>query len=182
MTLAPSDEALAIHSARELRHPKFEPSVHLSLLTSGGLVLPDRSDPLLSGSVGLRADVRDRASPFLFGLQIEGQYGVVSSNIYDRRVSTALNARIGLNWDDHTTYVTGGSILTPAISSTLQPLGWNVGLGTEYRFGTDWSAGVEYRYSEIELKFRAGPGSTERSENRSSSAVTGNVTYRFFSF
>lgn len=182
MTLAPSEEALAIHSAREALQLTPERRVDLSFVTSASLMLPGHSDPLPGGSFGLRADMRDASSPVLFGLQIEGQYGIVSSESRDPRVSTTLNARIGLNWDDLTTYVTGGTIVTPAISSAVQPLGWNIGFGTEYRLGTNWSAGVEYRYSEIDLRVRTGPGSPDRSENRNASAVTGNVTYRFLSF
>jgi outer membrane immunogenic protein len=80
----------------------------------------------------------------------------------------SVRLRAGVTWDRALLYVAGGAtwaeltanhILvgaaggTAAVENSKTKTGWNVGLGVEYAFASNWTAGIEYRYTNYGSAF-----------------------------
>ena len=128
-----------------------------------------------------------QAGPAVFG--VEGD--VEGATIKNSGLRASLRGRLGLAADRALFYVTGGgalanqnyalwSPLAPAFtnSASATKLGWTLGAGVEYAFAPNWSARVEYRYSDfgkLNVANFVAPASISRREN----AVRLGVSYHF---
>ena len=80
----------------------------------------------------------------------------------------SVRLRAGVTWDRALLYFAGGATWaeltanhfivgtaggTAAIENSKTKTGWNVGLGFEYAFASNWTAGVEYRYTNYGSAF-----------------------------
>ena len=80
----------------------------------------------------------------------------------------SVRLRAGVTWDRALLYFAGGATWaeltanhfivgtaggTAAIENSRTKTGWNVGLGFEYAFASNWTAGVEYRYTNYGAAF-----------------------------
>lgn len=133
-----------------------------------GAVIPDgcisRSGGLLGGQVGYRW----QANQFVFGLEAQGDWANLRGShisVFDPAFTTGVNVnglglftgQIGYAWNAALLYLKGGAAVTSNsafINTTLGGLGiasasstrWGgaVGVGFEYGFAPNWTAGVEY--------------------------------------
>ncbi|MEI2736718.1 MAG: outer membrane protein [Rhodoblastus sp.] len=128
-----------------------------------------------------------QTGPAVFGLEgdIEG------TTIKGSGLRASLRGRLGLAADRALFYVTGGGALAnqnyalwspfaPAFtnSASATKLGWTAGAGVEYAFAPNWSARVEYRYSDfgkLNVANFVTPANVSRREN----AVRLGVSYHF---
>jgi outer membrane immunogenic protein len=95
------------------------------------------------------------------------RFAVPTTDHFDAtgRVSTqaSLRLRLGVAFDRFLLYVAGGATWADVSASALVVRdgvgsfetsisttrnGWNVGVGGEYAFGNNWTAGLEYRYTD----------------------------------
>jgi outer membrane immunogenic protein len=110
-----------------------------------------------------------QAGQFVFGLEgdvegadIDGGYRLANLNGTDFRVDfqASLRGRLGVAFNNSLLYVTGGvawadmehtyvfaNTLFESLSQTR--VGWTVGAGWEYGFTPNWSARLEYRYTDF---------------------------------
>ena len=128
-----------------------------------------------------------QTGPAVFGL--EGD--VEGTTIKNSGLRVSLRGRLGFAADRALFYVTGGGALAnqnyslvspfaPAFSTNASAtkLGWTVGAGVEYAFAPNWSARVEYRYSDfgkLNVANFVAPANISRREN----AVRVGVSYHF---
>lgn len=127
-----------------------------------------------------------QAGPAVFGL--EGD--VEGTTIKNSGLRASLRGRLGLAMDRTLFYVTGGGALANQNYTLFSPftgfntnasatkLGWTVGAGVEYAFAPNWSARVEYRYSDfgkLNVANFVAPANISRREN----AVRVGVSYHF---
>jgi outer membrane immunogenic protein len=137
-------------------------------LPVGGVVVPggcsDRSGGLAGGQLGYRW----QASQWVFGLEGQGDWADLSNtriSLINSAFSThtktdgigLFTGQIGYAWNASLFYVKGGAAVTSNRFSILTTLGgvelgsasstrWGgaVGVGWEYGFAPNWSAGIEY--------------------------------------
>lgn len=126
----------------------------------------DRSGGLFGGQIGYRW----QANQFVFGLEAQGDWANLSSTrasllnpVFSTRARTdgigLFTGQIGWAWDAVLLYVKGGAAVTSNKFSILTTLGevelasasstrWGgtVGVGLEYGFAPNWSAGIEYNH------------------------------------
>ncbi|MDE5466262.1 outer membrane protein [Bradyrhizobium sp. CSS354] len=135
---------------------------------AAGVVFADgcreRSGGLIGGQVGYRW----QASQWVFGLEAQGDWADLSSQrvslinpAFSTRTKTdgigLFTAQIGYSWNASLLYVKGGAAVTSNRFSILDTLtgtelaaasstrwGGTVGVGWEYGFAPNWSAGIEY--------------------------------------
>ena len=128
-----------------------------------------------------------QTGPAVFGL--EGD--VEGTTIKNSGLRASLRGRAGLAVDRALFYVTGGGALAnqnytvwspfaPAFttSTSATKLGWTLGAGLEYAFAPNWSARVEYRYTDfgkVDVANFIAPAQISRREN----AVRLGVSYHF---
>jgi outer membrane immunogenic protein len=126
----------------------------------------DRSGGLFGGQIGYRW----QSNQFVFGLEAQGDWADLTSTrvsvfnpLFSTRAKTdaigLFTGQIGWAWDTVLVYVKGGAAVTKSSFSILTTLGdvelasasstrWGgtVGVGFEYGFAPNWSAGVEYNH------------------------------------
>lgn len=128
-----------------------------------------------------------QTGPAVFGLEAD----VEGATIKNSGLRASLRGRAGLAMDRALFYVTGGGALAnqnyalwspfaPAFttSASATKLGWTLGAGVEYAFAPNWSARVEYRYSDfgkLNVANFVAPAQISRREN----AVRLGVSYHF---
>ena len=123
----------------------------------------ERSGGLVGGQVGYRW----QANQFVFGLEAQGDWAdlsntrVIDTTLLSARTKTSaiglFTGQIGYAWNASLFYVKGGaavtdnrlSILATASGTELAAQsatrwGGTVGVGWEYGFAPNWSAGIEY--------------------------------------
>lgn len=124
----------------------------------------DRSGGLIGGQIGYRW----QASQWVFGLEAQGDWADFSNTrvslinpLFSTRTKTdgigLFTAQIGYAWNASLLYVKGGAAVTSNRFSILDTLsgtelaaasstrwGGAVGVGWEYGFAPNWSAGIEY--------------------------------------
>ena len=126
----------------------------------------DRSGGLFGGQIGYRW----QSNQFVFGLEAQGDWADLTSTrvsflnpLFSTRAKTdavgLFTGQLGWAWDAALLYVKGGaavtsnsfSILTTAgevelVSASSTRWGATVGVGFEYGFAPNWSAGIEYNH------------------------------------
>jgi outer membrane immunogenic protein len=140
----------------------------LSFVPVAGVILPggcsDRSGGLIGGQLGYRW----QTGQFVFGLEGQGDWADLSStriSLINPAFSTGtkvdgvglFTGQIGYAWNAALLYLKGGAAVTSNRFDILTTLGnvnlasasstrWGgtVGVGFEYGFAPNWSAGVEY--------------------------------------
>ena len=127
-----------------------------------------------------------QTGPAVFGLEAD----VEGTTIKNSGLRASLRGRAGLAMDRALFYVTGGAALANQNYTLWSPftgfntnasatkLGWTLGGGLEYAFAPNWSARVEYRYSDfgkVDVSNFIAPAQISRREN----AVRMGVSYHF---
>ena len=127
-----------------------------------------------------------QTGPAVFGLEAD----VEGTTIKNSGLRASLRGRLGLAADRALFYVTGGGALANQNYTLWSPftgfntnasatkLGWTLGAGVEYAFAPNWSARVEYRYSDfgkLDVANFIAPAQISRREN----AVRLGVSYHF---
>ena len=124
----------------------------------------DRSGGLVGGQIGYRW----QANQWVFGLEAQGDWADLSNtrvsianNLLSTRTKTSgiglFTGQIGYAWNASLFYVKGGAAVTDTRFSILENVfgtelvaasatrwGGTVGVGWEYGFAPNWSAGIEY--------------------------------------
>jgi outer membrane immunogenic protein len=124
----------------------------------------DRSGGVAGGQIGYRW----QSNQWVFGLEAQGNWADLSSSrlsLFDPTFSTRtktdgiglFTAQLGYAWNATLLYVKGGAAVTNTELSILNTIGgaelasasatrWGgtVGVGLEYGFAPNWSAGIEY--------------------------------------
>jgi outer membrane immunogenic protein len=124
----------------------------------------DRSGGVIGGQLGYRW----QSSQWVFGLEAQGDWADLSNqrvSLIDDRFSTRtktsgiglFTGQIGYAWNASLFYVKGGAAVTDTRFSVLENTfgnellsqsatrwGGTVGVGWEYGFAPNWSAGIEY--------------------------------------
>jgi outer membrane immunogenic protein len=124
----------------------------------------DRSGGVVGGQIGYRW----QASQWVFGLEAQGDWADLSNTrvsiinpLFSTRTKTdgigLFTGQIGYAWNASLLYVKGGAAVTSNRFSILDTLtgtelasasssrwGGTVGVGWEYGFAPNWSAGIEY--------------------------------------
>ena len=130
--------------------------------------LPQGNHDATGGTIGGQVGYRWQTGPIVFGVEAQGNWADfsgdnVSQVIPGNRNRTKIDAfglftgQVGYSWQNVLLYVKGGaavtdnrySILTTAGGALLASTdetrwGGTVGVGLEYGFAPNWSAGVEY--------------------------------------
>ena len=163
------------------------------------------------GTVGGQVGYRWQASNWVFGLEAQGNWADFSGS----NVSTAFPAvtnrtkidafglftgQIGYAWNNVLAYVKGGAAVTDnrynglvtatgTVFDTVSDTRWGgtVGVGVEYAFAPNWSAGLEYdhmfmgtnNYAFTSVSPVAGINTRNESIKQDVDLVTVRVNYRF---
>jgi outer membrane immunogenic protein len=157
----------------------------------------DGNGGLFGGHIGCNYQV----SNWVFGVEgdlewagIDGDDGGFGgdTNELSIRWMGSLRGRLGYAWSSTLLYMTGGAAFTGARSSVLDPgeqeshkrnhiVGWTLGAGLEQAFGNNWSARIEYRYTDFGSRGFNLPvnGYVERHNDISLHAIRLGLTYRF---
>jgi outer membrane immunogenic protein len=133
-----------------------------------GGIIPNGCTDQSGGVVGGQIGYRWQTNQFVFGLEAQGDWADINStrvSIFNPAFSTRVKVdgiglftgQVGYAWNAALLYVKGGAavtdnrfdILTTACCATLASAsstrwGGTVGVGFEYGFAPNWSAGVEY--------------------------------------
>jgi outer membrane immunogenic protein len=129
-----------------------------------------------------------------FVLGAEGE--LEGASMWTGSFRASLRGRVGFAMDRALVYATGGLAYTSRSGSNVyggwgynwggntssSRTGWTVGGGAEYAFSPNWSAGLEYRYTNFGTNNTTGTwgynlgGNVQLTEN----AVRGRVSYHFF--
>ena len=140
---------------------------------------------------------------FVFGLEgdiegadVNGGYRLANTNGTDYRLSAqaSIRGRLGFAFNNSLLYVTGGAawadiehayVRGPAVSFegiSRTRSGYTVGAGWEYGFTPNWSARLEYRYTDFGTyrnnSLVAFPGFTYE-DHPAYHTVRGGISYRF---
>jgi outer membrane immunogenic protein len=135
--------------------------------------------------LGLEADFQ--------GADLKSRSAIIASGV---RASNELNyfgtvrGRVGYAFDRFLPYVTGGfaygnvknKITTPvaAFSNDNTQYGWTIGGGLEYAFTNNWTAKIEYLYTELEKESFNVPGGTFNQDVQTKfSVVRAGLNYKF---
>lgn len=134
----------------------------------GGVVIPDGCHSQSGGILGGQLGYRWQGGPVVFGLEAQGDWAslrsshvsVVNPLLTDSSKVTGLGlftGQIGYAWNAALLYVKGGAALTSNSllqATTIGGVGLNyatstrwggaIGVGFEYGFTPNWSAGIEY--------------------------------------
>jgi outer membrane immunogenic protein len=134
----------------------------------GGVVIPDGCHSQSGGIIGGQAGYRWQMGSAVFGLEAQGDWAslrsshvsIVNPLLTDSSKVTGLGlftGQIGYAWNAALLYLKGGAALTSNSllqSTTIGGIGLNyatstrwggaIGVGFEYGFTPNWSAGIEY--------------------------------------
>jgi outer membrane immunogenic protein len=140
----------------------------VDFVTVGGAIVADGCRDRSGGLVGGQIGYRWQANQWVFGLEAQGDWADLSNTrisiinpAFSTRVKTdgigLFTGQIGYAWNASLFYVKGGGAVTSnrfSILSTLTGVefasasstrwGGTVGVGWEYGFTPNWSAGIEY--------------------------------------
>jgi outer membrane immunogenic protein len=173
-----------------------------------GGVIPDGCHNQSGGIVGGQFGYRWQAGPAVFGLEAQGDWAslrsshvsLVNSLLTDTSKVTGLGlftGQIGYAWNAALLYVKGGAALT---SNNLQQIttlggvgvnyasstrwGGTVGVGFEYGFAPNWSAGIEYDHlfmgnANNSFSVPAGAAAVVNQISQNLDIVTVRVNYKF---
>jgi len=135
-----------------------------------GAIIPDGCRDQSSGVIGGQFGYRWQASQFVFGLEGQVDWADISSShisvIHPAFTTRSqlpgiglVTGQVGLAWNAALLYVKGGAAVTGNTYEILTTVGgdvvatavtsrWGgtVGVGIEYGFGPNWSAGIEYNH------------------------------------
>ncbi len=151
---------------------------------------------------GAHAGYNWQFGQFVFGLEgdiegadIKGGYRLANTNGTDFRIDAqaSIRGRLGVAFNNSLLYVTGGAAFADiehtyvaantvfeGVSSTRT--GWTVGAGWEYGFTPNWSARLEYRYTDFgsyrERSLVSFPGFTYE-DHPVYHTVRAGISYRF---
>jgi outer membrane immunogenic protein len=174
----------------------------------GGVVIPDGCHNQSGGIVGGQAGYRWQAGQFVFGLEGQGDYAslrashpsIVFPGLTDSSKVTGLGlftGQIGYGWNAALLYLKGGAAVTSnnlLQASTITGVGINyatstrwggaVGVGFEYGFTPNWSAGIEYDHlfmgtANNSFSVPAGAAAVVNQISQSVDMVAIRVNYKF---
>jgi outer membrane immunogenic protein len=149
-----------------------------------------------------------QVTQFVFGLEgdVEGTsyrgsgVGTIPAGTgYDTsraNIEASIRARVGWAWDRVLIYATGGGAYAsinntvgafgapPTFSSTADRFGWTAGGGIEYAITNNWSARVEYRYTDygsydFDVAFAGGVPTAALREHERDNRVEAGFSYKF---
>jgi outer membrane immunogenic protein len=174
---------------------------------AGTFIAGEGSHNSTGGTVGGQAGYRWQASQFVFGLEAQGNWADFSgsniSTLTGGQNRSRLDAfglftgQVGYAWNNALLYVKGGAAVTDSHFDILTPGGtflagtgdqtrWGgtVGVGVEYAFAPNWSAGVEYDHLFIgnqNLAFTTPAGAAFGFDNirQDVDLVTARLNYRW---
>ena len=135
--------------------------------------------------LGLEADLE--------GAGINGRFTYLNGDVWRSRISVqgSVRARLGVAVDRALLYVTGGVALSNLQDSAIDAAGvsasrsgragWTAGAGVEYAFTPNWTARVEYRYTDYgSRRFNLAPAAgTDASFRNNNHTVRLGVSYLF---
>jgi outer membrane immunogenic protein len=173
-----------------------------------GAVVPDGCHNQSGGILGGQAGYRWQMGPAVFGLEAQGDWAslrsshvsIVNPLLTDSSKVTGLGlftGQIGYAWNAALLYVKGGAAVTS--NSLLQATtfggvglnyatstrwGGTIGVGFEYGFAPNWSAGVEYDHlfmgnANNSFSVPAGAAAVVNQISQTVDMVTLRVNYRF---
>ena len=140
----------------------------MDFVDAAGVVVADGCRERSGGLVGGQLGYRWQASQWVFGLEAQGDWADLSNQrvslinpAFSTRTKTdgigLFTGQIGYAWNAALFYVKGGAAVTSNRFSILNTLtgaelasasatrwGGTVGVGLEYGFAPNWSAGIEY--------------------------------------
>lgn len=174
----------------------------------GGVVIPDGCHNQSGGMVGGQAGYRWQGGPAVFGLEAQGDWASLRSShvslvnpvLTDSSKVTGLGlftGQIGYAWNAALLYLKGGAAVTSNSllqATTLGGVGLNyatstrwggtVGVGFEYGFAPNWSAGIEYDHlfmgtANNSFSVPAGAAAVVNQISQTVDMVTLRVNYRF---
>jgi outer membrane immunogenic protein len=138
------------------------------LVPVGGVVIPDGCHSQSGGIIGGQLGYRWQSGPMVFGLEAQGDWASLRSShvslanpaLTDSSKVTGLGlftGQIGYAWNAALLYMKGGAALTNNSllqATTIGGVGLNfatstrwgaaIGVGFEYGFTPNWTAGIEY--------------------------------------
>jgi outer membrane immunogenic protein len=147
-----------------------------------------------------------QVTQFVFGLEgdVEGTSytgsGLSTGGAFYTRsradIEASIRGRVGWAWDRVLIYATGGGAYAsidnafgavggpPTASSTTDRFGWTAGGGIEYAITNNWSARVEYRYTDygtyaFDTAFVAGAPTFALREHETDNRVEAGFSYKF---
>lgn len=174
----------------------------------GGAIIADGCGTQSGGVIGGQLGYRWQSGPAVFGLEAQGDWADFNSSrvsIVDPRftIGTKVNGlglftgQIGYAWNAALLYVKGGAAVTSNsayINTTLGGVGlysasstrWGgtVGVGFEYGFTPNWSAGIEYDHlfmGNANNSYTVGPilAATANRISQDVDMVTARLNYKF---
>jgi outer membrane immunogenic protein len=174
----------------------------------GGVVVPDGCHSQSGGIIGGQVGYRWQAGPVVFGLEAQGDWASLRSShvslvnplLTDSSKVSGLGlftGQIGYAWNAALLYVKGGAATTR--NSLLQATtfggvglnyatstrwGGSIGVGFEYGFTPNWSAGIEYDRlimgsSNNSFSVPAGAAAVTNRISQDVDIVTLRVNYKF---
>jgi outer membrane immunogenic protein len=182
--------------------------------TSLGIALPEGSHDATGGTVGGQIGYRWQAASWVFGLEAQGNWAdfhgrnAISFNTAfsnDTRVDAfgLFTGQVGYAANNVLFYVKGGAAVTSdryrvltsgtgiQIANTVDDTRWGgtVGVGLEYGFAPNWSAGIEYdhmfmqdktyRFINNGVAFPAGTLAAQSRIRQDVDIVTARINYKF---
>ena len=174
----------------------------------GGAIIADGCGTQSGGMIGGQLGYRWQSGPAVFGLEAQGDWADFNSSrvsIVDPRftIGTKVNGlglftgQIGYAWNAALLYAKGGAAVTSNsayINTTLGGVGlysasstrWGgtVGVGFEYGFTPNWSAGIEYDHlfmGNANNSYTVGPilAATANRISQDVDMVTARLNYKF---
>ena len=165
------------------------PMGNVSLGTKGALVGGTVGYNLQTGSFvfGLEGDI---SASWMNGSSVGGAAGSVCSGTSCETANTWLatgRGRIGWAWDRFMPYITGGAsggnikaTANGGGSVNKTQLGWVAGAGLEWAFTGNWSAKLEYLYTDLgNVTCEASACGTDTTVSFKTSIARAGVNYRF---
>jgi outer membrane immunogenic protein len=175
---------------------------------AGGGVIPDGCNNASGGIVGGQAGYRWQAGGFVFGIEGQGdwsnlrasQTSVVNPAFIDRTTVNGFGlftGQIGYAWNAALLYLKGGAAITSNNFSQIGTVsgavvnfasatrwGGTIGVGLEYGFAPNWTAGVEYDHlfmgnTNNSFSVPAGAAAIVNQVNQDIDMVTLRLNYKF---
>jgi outer membrane immunogenic protein len=175
---------------------------------AAGGVIPDGCNNSSGGIAGGQMGYRWQAGGLVFGLEGQGgwanlrasQTSIVNPALIDRTTVNGLGlftAQVGYAWNAALLYLKGGAAVTSNNFSQIGTVsgavvnfasatrwGGTIGVGFEYGFAPNWSAGVEYDHlfmgnANNSFSVPAGAAAIVNQVNQNVDMVTVRVNYKF---
>lgn len=139
---------------------------------------------------GVHVGYNWQSGAFVYGLEADLEYAnlkdkkTINAVVYSSKIGTSgsLRLRAGYAFDRTLLYVTGGLAGADITHSNVTTknsgveYGWTVGAGLEHAFTQNWSARVEYRYSDFgKSKWAANVNKADTTDH----TVRVGLSYRF---